>query len=107
MTTPLTPMKVVSLTCEQGVVPRLLSSLKALGIRSVRITEMRVEELAGDEDAVDLHQSQCLVECVVPPGAVEALLKELSATFLSRYDVGFYVHDASVLRPALFSLVSE
>ncbi|MCA2959049.1 MAG: hypothetical protein IOD12_02270 [Silvanigrellales bacterium] len=104
MTSRLTPMKVVSLTCEQGVAPRLLSTLKTLGIKSVRITETRVEELCGDDDAVDLHQCQWLVECVVPPEAVSSIIDELSATFLSRYDVGFYVHDAAVLRPGLFAL---
>jgi hypothetical protein len=96
-------MKVLSLTCEQSVRARLLDMLSARGgVRNARVTETRMEELDGDTP-VDLHETQYIIECVVNPETVGPIVDALVADFLPHFDVGFYVHDALVLRPRMFA----
>ncbi len=101
MTSRLSPVKILSLTCEQSVGTRLLEVLRKNGVRSARVTEARVEELDGDS-AVDLNVTQLVIECVISSDAVTRIVDILAAEFLPRYDVGFFIHDANVLRPEVF-----
>lgn len=101
MTVPLTAMKLVSMTCEHSVAQRALLLLEKHGIKSVRTNAIRIEEF-GAESSVDLHDSQVKLEFLVFESHIQPLIQELSAQFLSRFDVGFYVTDAQVLRPEIF-----
>ena len=101
MTQTLTPMKLISMTCEHSVAQRAMDLLQTLGVRSVRASEIRVEEF-GNETVVDLLESQVKLEFLVRPEMVSNLLNQFSAKFLTRFDVGFYVTDAQVLRPEIF-----
>jgi len=97
----LTPMKLISMTCEHSVAQRALSLLQKLGVKSVRTSSIRLEEFSHGA-SVDLHESQVKLEFLIYPEKVEGLIAELSKQFLSRFDVGFYVTDATVLRPEIF-----
>jgi len=102
MTLILTPMKLMSMTCEQSVVQRALALLEKQGVRSVRTSAIRIEEFSADT-SVDLHESQVKLEFLVFAEMVNPIIEELSKQFLSRFDVGFYVTDAQVLRPDIFT----
>ena len=97
----LTPMKLLSMTCEHSVAQRAIDLLQSKGIRSVRTSAIRLEEF-GNDASVDLHESQLKLEFLVHPEMVPGLLEEFSKKFFSRFDVGFYLTDAEVLRPEIF-----
>jgi hypothetical protein len=101
MSQTLTPMKLISMTCEHSVAQRALSLLEKHGVKSVRNHAIRLEEF-GAESSVDLHESQVKLEFLVFNEKVEHIIAELSKQLLSRFDVGFYVTDAHVLRPSIF-----
>ena len=101
MKTPLTPMKLISMTCEHSVAQRMLALLQKHNVKSIRIYSIRIEEF-GAEASVDLHESQVKLEFLVFPEKLEQIVEDLSKQLLSRFDVGFYVTDAQVLRPAIF-----
>ncbi|NBX18417.1 MAG: hypothetical protein EBR09_13750 [Proteobacteria bacterium] len=101
MTTQMTPMKLISMTCEQSVAQRTMTLLQKHSVKSIRTYSVRIEEFDG-EASVDLHESQTKLEFLVFPEKLEAVVSDLSKQLLSRFDVGFYVTDAQVLRPAIF-----
>jgi hypothetical protein len=101
MTQNLTPMKLISMTCELSVSQRAINLLQARGVKSVRTSAIRVEEF-GNESSVDLHESQLKIEFLVRPEMVAGILEHLQKMFFSHFDVGFYVSDAQVLRPEIF-----
>lgn len=97
----LTPMKLLSMTCEHSIAQRAIDLLQSKGIKSVRTSAVRLEEF-GHDTSVDLHESQLKLEFLVHPEMVQSLLEEFSKKFFSRFDVGFYVTDAEVFRPEIF-----
>ncbi|MBM3383227.1 MAG: hypothetical protein FJY29_12450 [Betaproteobacteria bacterium] len=101
MTQSLTPMKLISMTCELSVAQRAINLLQSMGVKSVRTSAVRVEEF-GNETSVDLHESQLKIEFLVRPEMVSAILEHLQKMFFNHFDVGFYVSDAQVLRPEIF-----
>lgn len=101
MTHALTAMKLVSMTCEQSVAQRALKLLEKTGVKSIRTSSIRLEEF-GNESSVDLHEAQVKLEFLVFPQKIDAIIADLSKHFLSKFDVGFYITDAQVLRPEIF-----
>jgi hypothetical protein len=101
MSKTLTSMKLISMTCEQSVAQRALKLIEKLGVKSVRTHTIRLEEF-GQESSVDLHESQVKLEFLVFGEMVEPIIAQLSAQFLNRFDVGFYITEAQVLRPEIF-----
>ncbi|MFZ9519595.1 MAG: hypothetical protein ACO3A4_03880 [Silvanigrellaceae bacterium] len=101
MSRPLTSMKLISMTCEQSVAQRALKLLEKIGVKSIRTHSIRLEEF-GQESSVDLHESQIKLEFLVFEEMVETIVSQLSDQFLNRFDVGFYVTEAQVLRPEIF-----
>jgi hypothetical protein len=101
MKNPLTPMKLISMTCEHSVAQRTLTLLQKHSVKSIRTYSIRIEEF-GNETSVDLHESQVKLEFLVFPEKLDAIVEDLSKQLLSKFDIGFYVTDAQVLRPAIF-----
>lgn len=97
----LTSMKLISMTCEHSVAQRAINLLQSKGVRSVRTSAIRIEDF-GNETSVDLHESQLKIEFLVRPELVGGILDEFSRLFISKFDVGFYLTDAQVLRPEIF-----
>lgn len=97
----LTPMKLISMTCEHSIAQRALALLEQQGVKSVRASSIRIEDF-GSESSVDLNDSQEKLEFIVHPEKVQVIISEFSKQFLSRFDVGFYVSDVQVLRPEIF-----
>lgn len=101
MSKTLTSMKLISMTCEHSVAQRAINLLQARGVKSVRTSAIRIEEF-GHDTVVDLHESQLKMEFLVLPEMVNGILEDFSRQFFSRFDVGFYLTDAQVLRPEIF-----
>lgn len=97
----LSPMKLISMTCEHSVAQRAINLLQSKGVKSVRTSAIRIEDF-GNETSVDLHESQLKIEFLVRPELADSILAEFSRLFISRFDVGFYLTDAQVLRPEIF-----
>lgn len=94
-------MKLISMTCEHSVAQRTLTLLQKHSVKSIRTYSIRIEEF-GNETSVDLHESQVKLEFLVFPEKLDAIVEDLSKQLLSKFDIGFYVTDAQVLRPAIF-----
>ena len=96
-----TKMKLISITCEHSVEKRILNLLAQNGVRSVRVADCRIEEFNGHV-SVDLNGSQSKIECIVSAQALDAIVFELAKCFLPKFDLGFFVSDAEVMRPEIF-----
>lgn len=97
----LTRMKRISITCEQSVEQRVLDALKIRGVKSARVSSVRIEEFDG-ESAVDLFESQLQIDCLVTPDKVDGIVDAFTRLLTSKFELGFFVTDAEVLRPGIF-----
>lgn len=97
----LTATKLLSITCEITASRKLLSCLQKQGVRSVRISDVRIEEFNGDSPT-DLNEAQHKIECLVDTAMIGPIVSEIKSILLKNFDLGFYVTDAFVLRPEIF-----
>jgi hypothetical protein len=102
MVSTLTKLNFISITCERSLERKVLEILKKNGIKSTRLSEVRILEFSEETD-VDLHGSQIKIECLANESTTQKIIEVFKNKYLSnRFDIGFFVAEASVLRPTIF-----
>ena len=97
----LTPLKFISITCEHSAEKKVLKVLHKQGIRSARVTETRIVDFSGESE-VDLVGTQLKIECVASEDTIHHIVENVKFLLQANFDLGFFVTDATVLRPHVF-----
>ena len=98
----LTALKLISITAENAATKKIKEILRNHGIKSVRVSSILMEEFEPST-SMDINESQTKIECLATESLVRPILKDIEAHLLENYDIGFYVTDAMVLRPEIFT----
>jgi len=98
----LTALKLISITAENAASKKIKEILRGHGIKSVRISYIVMEEFEPST-SMDINESQTKIECLATESLVRPILKDIEAHLLKNYDIGFYVTDAMVMRPEIFT----
>jgi hypothetical protein len=100
-TTALTTLKFISITCERSLERKVLELLRVQGVKSVRMSDTRIVEFS-EESEVDLNGSQVKIECLASITIAQNVIEVFQKKFLNKFDIGFFVTDALVMRPQIF-----
>jgi hypothetical protein len=98
----LTALKLISITSENAATKKIKEILRQHGIKSVRVSSILMEEFQPST-SMDINESQTQLECLASESLVAPILTDIEKHLLKNYDIGFFVTDAMVLRPEIFT----